>query len=118
MAFDLSDMADQLFADLTDKNIGLIKQSEPEYDLNTGLPLGTGSESKTYCRGFTDQISANLIDGTNILTGDELLYLERSADYELGDVLEIRGDKWTAVNPVDYAPTGKRQFWKIQVRRQ
>ena len=47
MAFDLSEMSDELFRDMPDKNIGVIKQSEPEYDLNTGLPLGivTGKQA-------------------------------------------------------------------------
>ena len=117
-AFDLSGMSDEMFRDMTDKNIGVIKELEPEYDLNTGLPIGEETSTKEYFHGFTDQISANLIDGTNFLSGDEMLYMERSANYVYGDVLEIRGERWSAVNPVDYAPTAIRQFWMIQVRRQ
>ena len=118
MTLDLSATAAKLLRKLGSNNFFVIDRAEPEYDLDTGLPIGGETETRTQVFGALVGYSQPLIDGTNIMTGDKRLLLEPSAPYQYGMIIEALGDEYSVVADNTVNPSGVIQVIDLQIRPQ
>lgn len=119
MSFDYSEaasVASELLADFG-ALVTLTRITPGVYDPDTGTVTNTGATH--IANGIKLDYEQRAIDGTNILQGDQRVYLDplMAATPQAGDTLTVGAEVFTVVRSRPLSPAGVCVLHDIQVRR-